>query len=437
VSVTSTYAHWVIVLDVIFRPSRDRQIRPLHEYTSSEADNNQNSWRRNREAMTGIIRSTDENAAEGGGQSAGLAGCNGDDIRRMRDLILALAVHGEVAQKVIKYLFRELGKPERICAQDISDNGGPKGDGNVCPLMCRLRDQVPAFFDYDPKGRKSRYRVAFPDDDRGNYALHIEINQPPNGFVPGLWNPHCSGGNVCVVYPQRKLIDDSFSSCRPNESFSNGRSVRSAAEFENDDCPRWKAGASDSDVRCLLRLSDHFRTRQVGVTADAVRPLVDTLSGGNLIVLATPASMPRLLPNLEATGRMRTGEDAITIMSDSRRGGKAKTCRDRLENSITGNDAEIVKWGVLTRHYYPFQRTITVLAARDETAVEAMVQFILNEEAMLMLARELRCGETFPDHFQALFCMRMFKGQPYAREMTVEQAVVLGANRKASSPPQE
>jgi hypothetical protein len=387
--------------------------------------------------MTGINPTCVENMPEGRAQSSSVAGCNGDDIRQMRDLILAHAVQGDIAQRVIRYLFGELGKPERICAQDISDHGGPKGDGNVCPLMCRLRDQVPAFFDYDLIGRKLPYRVAFASDDRGNYALHIEINQPPNGFVPGVWNPHCSGGSACIVYPARRLVDDSLSSGPPNESFSKGRPVRSVLEYGDDDCPRWKTGASDSDVRCLLRLSEHFRTRQVGITADAVRPSVDALRGCNLIVLATPAGMPLLLPNLEATGRMSTGEDAITVMPDPRHGGKAKICRDRLEKSPSGNVCEIVKWGVLTRHYYPFQRTITVLAAQDETAIEAMVQFLLNEEAMLMLSRELHCGETFPDHFQALFCMRMFKGQPYAHEMTVDQAVVLGANRKTSSPIKE
>jgi hypothetical protein len=157
------------------------------------------------------------------------------------------------------------------------------------------------------------------------------------------------------------------------------------------------------------------------------------LDCGDLIVLATPSRMPHLLPNLEAAARMKTGPDMVSIALDARDRAKRRTYCDSPEDSPTGGAFEMVKWGVLTRHRYPFQRTLTVLAARDELVVEAMVQFLLNEEATLKLAEALRCGESFPDHFQGLFRMNICKGHPYAREITVEESVVLSVNRTPPS----
>jgi hypothetical protein len=97
-----------------------------------------------------------------------LAARNSADILRLRDLIAAYAVKGDTGKRVIEYLFSGDGLPDRICAMDISDNGGPRGDSNVCPFMCRLREQLSDFFDYHPVGRKEPCRAVIPADDRGN-----------------------------------------------------------------------------------------------------------------------------------------------------------------------------------------------------------------------------------------------------------------------------
>lgn len=91
-----------------------------------------------------------------------------ETFQRLRDLILANVVSAEKAKRVVEYLFRMIGRQDRISAQDISDNGGPKGDVNVCPYMSRLRDQIAGFFDYHPIGRSECCRVVLPNDDRGN-----------------------------------------------------------------------------------------------------------------------------------------------------------------------------------------------------------------------------------------------------------------------------
>jgi hypothetical protein len=315
--------------------------------------------------------------------STGLTSFDHDDIRRLRSLIDAHVATGDVAKHVMEHLFRMLGLPGRDCAQDISDNGGPNGDWNVCPFMSRLREQLWDFFHYHPLGRKERFCVVLPSDDRGNYVLRIELNSPPNGLVPGYWRPHFSGANVLLVYPEI---------------------------------------VSASLVRSLFLLSEHFRTWHVSVTSTAVSPSFDMLDGDDLIVLATPRSMPLLICNLEAAGDLRTGSDGVT---HTQNGEKRQTYSDRAKQSVTGDASDRVRWAVLTRHYYRFQRRLTVLAARNEVAVEAMVQFLTNEEAILPLARALRCGEAFPDHFQALFRMEILKGHSYPREMTVKKVIDL------------
>jgi hypothetical protein len=358
-----------------------------------------------------------------------------DDVARARDLMLTYIFKGDMARRVVKYLISAIGTQQRVCAQDISEHGGPKGDSNVCPFMSRMREQLADFYDYHPVGRKERCRASLPADDRGNYELQLTPNDPPNNLVPAFWGQHLSRGNALVVYPEMQQPVCSGDAVAPADTPANVVSIRPmpAPDDQGSGVPSANTVVSASFMRSVLRLSRCFRTWDVGVTATGIRPAVDMLDCGDLIVLATPGSMPSLLGNLEAAARMRTATDGVSIITETREGRKIETHADTPENGVTGDAFEMVKWGVLTRHHYRFQRTLTVLAAKDEIAVEAMVQFLINEEAMLMLARELRCGKTFPDHFQVLFRMHVFKGHPYAREMTVVQAIDLGVNGKAPS----
>ena len=53
------------------------------------------------------------------------ATCNNDDILRLRELILAIRREKAMSARALsRTLFRESGLPDRICAQDITDNGG-------------------------------------------------------------------------------------------------------------------------------------------------------------------------------------------------------------------------------------------------------------------------------------------------------------------------
>jgi hypothetical protein len=356
---------------------------------------------------------------------------NSGDIINLRELILTHAVSGEVAKRTVGYLFSVIDTQERVSAQDITDNGGPNGDSNVCPFMSRLRDQLSDFFDYHPVGRKERYRAIMPSDDRGNYAIRIGINAPPNGLVPGFWSPYISGGNVLLVYPEMMLAEDPTSIYLPNDKPTNRSGpIRLLLEDSNVDSPSGKPVVSGILVRSIFRLSECLHTWKVGVRETPVRPSVDMVDAGDMIVLGTPASMPLLLPNLEAAARMKTGAETVTITADTKDGRKRQKYQDIPESYINGNGSGTEKWGVLTRHRYRFQRTLTVLAAKDEAAVDVKAQFLIDEEAMLMLAKALRCGPAFPDHFQALFLMHIFKGHPYARKMTVVEAIDLGVNGK-------
>lgn len=352
---------------------------------------------------------------------------NAEQARRLRDLLLAHAVKGDVARRVIDYLLDAMGAQERICAQDITDHGGPSGDQNVCPFMSRLRDQLSDFFDYHEEGRKEAVRIAFPGDDRGNYALHLEANRPPCRLVRSFWSPHCASG-ATVVCAQMRLACEPGMPGPPDGACSAVESGGPPAHGAGEDWASGNPGVSLGALRSIMRLSECFRSWQAGVAVMPIRPSVETLECGDIVVLATPPRMPLLLPNLEAAGLMKTGPEE-TIIKEFRDATKRRAYADDAGDRLTGSPFDTVRWGVLTRHRYPFQRTLTVLAARDELAIEAMLQFLLNEEAILGLARELRCGESFPDHFQSLFRVNISRGHPYARRIAVEEAVVLGANR--------
>ena len=335
-------------------------------------------------------------------------------------------VKGEVSRKVLDYLFSMYGRPERICPNDITENGGPKSDGNVAAHMCRLRDQLIEHYDYDSEGRRQTYRVVLITGDRGNYSIVIVKNIPPAGFVPGLWKDYFTPTKPVVVYPELQCScrhdDSSFDAATPRCE-DDSEIAEYDSKFEMAVAPS-RGFVSAGLVRSVLRFSECFRTYDVPIVAQAIRPSVDMVDG-DIIVLATPESAPSLLAMLEATAYMKTGLDGVTI-----NGIKDPKTRERFvdtrESSRTANGKALVKYVVVTRHHYKFQRTLTVLAAKDELAIEAVVQILTNEDALLGLARELKFGEAFPDHFQVLFAVRMVKGHPYARHITIERAIDLG-----------
>ena len=61
----------------------------------------------------------------------------------------------------------------------------------------------------------------------------------------------------------------------------------------------------------------------------------------------------------------------------------------------------------------------------DELGVEAVLHMLTNEPALLMLARELKCQDNFPNHFQALFAFHTVKWHPFAHDIKVERLIDL------------
>ena len=346
-------------------------------------------------------------------------------LTQLRELVLKYLDKGEVSKRVIDYLFKVYGSPDRVVANDISLNGGPQGDANVASHMARFRQQLANLFDYEAEGRSSKFRVLLTDNDKGNYALVLQKNSPPSEVLSSFWHHHFTPARTHIVYPELSC------SCRRNHSESSRHANEESIAIDPEsggigglNQTALKHGlVSSSSVRSMLRLMTFFQTWQVPLTAVAVPPTTSMVEG-NLIVLGTPRSMPLMLPMLEATVPMKTSEKGVTI--NWGRDSRAPSClEDTSENAETPEGTELEKRVVLTRHHYPFQRTWTILGAKDELAGEAIVQVLTNETAMLMLARELKCRDTFPDHFQALFTVHMAKGHPYARKITVDHAMDL------------
>ena len=345
------------------------------------------------------------------------------DRQHLRDIVLAFFGKGDVSRHTIEYLFSVWGIHDRVPATDISEHGGPRGDGNVAAFMARLRENFADFFDWHPQGRREKFRLGLTTGDPGNYALVTALNQPPTDMLSKLWSPHFPPYRTRVVFPER------LCGCSGD---AEGSRRSSAADDEEDvagnpddhfaDLSR--SQVSTSYVRTMVRLATTFRTWQVDLGFVAAQQSTRHAEG-NLVVLGTPSDLPRLLPHLEATAPMKNGPDGI-VANGNRDKRPSQVFRDTMDHPLTPKGTELVKYALVTRHYYRYQRTLTVLAGRDELAVEAVARVLTDENALLMLASELKCRESFPDHFQALFAVHMVKGHPYARSISVERVIDLG-----------
>ncbi len=346
-------------------------------------------------------------------------------LDRLKVLLLTQVFRGDQGRRVIEYLIGEYGSLDRICAQDISEHGGPQGEKNVCPLMSRMRDELDEFFLYHPLGRAEQFRLILPADDRGNYSIRLGANDPPKDLVAKFWCHHLTRTKVPVVYAEVPCAEDGChysrsQKCRPDlDQPFNYESV--AIESKP-----LSGLVSAAIMRATFRLMETFAVWGAQVTPTSVRPVVDMIEG-DIIAVGTPASMPRLLSNCEAAASIRTDIEGVTAVLDSKDGLLRERYLDTPAPVNIGQTSEVVRWGVVTRHHYRFQRTITVIAAKDELAVEAIVQFLTNEELMLELARKLSRDGAMPDHFQALFCVRAFNGHSIARQVTVEKVLNLCA----------
>ena len=68
---------------------------------------------------------------------------------------------------------------------------------------------------------------------------------------------------------------------------------------------------------------------------------------------------------------------------------KRRSTEDTPEFAATKDGDRLRKFAVITRHHYRFQRTLTLLTANDDLALEALIPFLANEETLLTLAKAL------------------------------------------------
>ena len=233
-----------------------------------------------------------------------------DDARLAlaRELTLRHLAKSEMARLVLEHQFKMYGSRQRLVANDISMIGGPKGDGNVAVYMGRQRDALEDLFDWHPEGRSAPYRVVQTPGDAGNYALVLQPNAPPSGFLAKLWHPHCPPSKTRVIFPELRC------SCQDNpvEGYvgnrdEDGKTAKRHIDRidDGDAAPLTNGIVSTSSVRCLLRLQDFFRIWDAPLAAAPILPSAG-IGDGDVIVLATPGKMPQLLPELEATAPMKT-----------------------------------------------------------------------------------------------------------------------------------
>jgi hypothetical protein len=106
------------------------------------------------------------------------------------ELLVHRVAKGEQQRRILEFLLLSCGQSERISAYDISRSTHLE-ETSVLPLISRLREQLSGFYDYDPEGRKQKERYVLPTDDRGNYVLRTEPNQPPPAPYSKTQTPFC------------------------------------------------------------------------------------------------------------------------------------------------------------------------------------------------------------------------------------------------------
>jgi hypothetical protein len=285
------------------------------------------------------------------------------------------------------------GTLKHISEQEILDDcrDGPETEGAVRSLFTRLRKDLAEFFAQHPVGRKQKHKLVFP---RGTYAPRFEINDPPpmpGDLVKSFWSPYyASDKPIRVIYPE----------------------VSAAAEHGT------AANVVPSGVvRALISLFDCFqRSPRVPVTAAPLGPgMPFPEQDEDIIVLGTPATMPHVSA-LEASCPIRTGADEVVVKPVD---GGPEAYSDCARKSDAGGDNVHAVWTVLTRKPRRYQgRVMTLLAANNGTAIDAVASFLTRQRELDLLAQKLGMEHSFPDRFQALFEVVMVEGWP---EPTVEQ----------------
>ncbi len=330
---------------------------------------------------------------------------------------IPLIAKGDMSRRVLEIQIDQLEQRpnERLVANDISARGGPRGDGNVAAFMFRQRMEIPDFYDYNSVGRTSLHRLAHIKNDAGNYALTSEANDPVKNLTSKLWHHH-------FLPPARLFVPQHYCPCHRVQAAEELASHACDRHFANQIVSTESGVVSTSIMRAACVLANHFRTWNVGLDIRPIAPGSE-LIGANAIFLANPLHMPLLLAQLEKATVFKTTVGGIAIPT-GREFRAPFLHQDSPDSPDTPFGSEQKKLVLMTRHHYLTQ-TLTIISGNDDNAVEAVTLWLTCDDAMLALARSLKCRDEFPLHWQLLFCVYMSKGHPFARAITIERSYVL------------
>jgi len=275
-------------------------------------------------------------------------------------------------------------------------------------------------------GRSKPFKIRM--DDRG-YQVFFEPNdsQPEqDDLVFRFWEPHLTTlHDALLIYPEPQFFRDS-----KHTYFRNWR-VRSKHDvgfFDLNDRPLIPSYSfvPAGVVAAMVLLYTYFHERHFPLPAKPIRPGAhlhhDTHAP--LIVLGSPGTLPQIT-ELESPLALRTNPSGYRH--------KGRDYEDGTQKDMEDAEVNFIKHALLTRRPYgPQARCVTILAGSHGRCAEGLAGFLLNSDRLKTLAEALRCGDKFPQSFQALIEVHMNKheGEPSIGEMRLKTVVNYDSAKK-------
>jgi hypothetical protein len=363
-----------------------------------------------------------------------------EEQRSLCQIIVDHVVSGPRERPVIEYLFQcsidAKGKTRHISEVEVAEHvwGNVESHGAARTVITRLRRKLEEFFAHDPVGRRQGKKVLIP---QRTYFLAFAENSPPpmpSDLVKSFWSPYYSSDQpVRFFYPEPEFFVDSRSTHfhNPDANHADGSKYFSYLGLKQKPAAHFGFVPSGI-VQAMVFLFECFqRPPRAPATASPLRPSVPLpQEDEDIIVLGTPSTLPHLA-ELEASSPLRTGKNEVTFKQP---GQKSQTyCDGPLKK---GDEDLLVAWAVLTRRAHRYQgRTITVLAASNGRAVEALASFLTRQPELETLAKAFATGSSFPDRFQVLFEVQMLRTSAEPRVDQVRPEKVLNLDPQRANDP--
>jgi hypothetical protein len=326
--------------------------------------------------------------------------------KELQDHLVEHAVRGPQRRTLLDYLFKQWldpAPPQHISVKDIlKECSAFTDDRSVRSSMTRLKLDLRQFF--DGKGNQYPFRLTI---EHGYQPRFTHNGLELHGAVSTFWRPYV-GHSVRIVYPEPIFFRDAKDAYIRMPGISSAEaldrmSYLNYAQPLKENCSFVPSGI----VEGMLFLLEMFQKLGIRFRSSAV--LSDVLPDGDepVIVLGTP-NTARLVTTLEASTEARSTDEGVSVSASS------KHHRLRFVDTPKREDLTGTKHALLTRRTLG-KRLVTILSAAHGRTVQALSQFLTQEDSLALFATKFGIKDELPTQLQAVFEVKMVEtdGEPH------------------------